>query len=67
MAKILICGSRGYLGHNFCEFLKLKGQNYDVENFGQNSEIDLKKNLKKIDFHHFDSVYWFIGKNSPTI
>jgi nucleoside-diphosphate-sugar epimerase len=66
MPKILICGSRGYLGHNFCEFLKLKGQNYDVENFGQTSEIDLKNNLEKIDFHHFDSVYWFIGKNSPS-
>lgn len=66
MAKILVCGSRGYLGSNFCEFLKIKEKNYDIENFGQTSEREIKKKLQKIDFNNFESVHWFIGKNSPS-
>lgn len=66
MTKSLICGGKGYLGNNFSTYLSSLNINFDIENFKKVNDFDLKRYVSRIDFSQYQSIYWFIGKNSPN-
>lgn len=60
MAKVLVSGSRGFIGRNLVE--KLKEEEHQIFTFNREDSVeDLKDSLKKSDF-----IYHLAGVNRPN-